>query len=402
MTERKKLSRYSTEFRPRKTRSRIGTRPKPADDLKPLPSGEYRCSIASGELFNAKTGTAGYKLKLVVVEGEHADRVVWHDVWLSEAALPMAKRDLGKLGITSLEQLEQPLPEGIIVNAKVALRKNDDGTEYNRVTRFDVVAIESPEPEPFAPRPTELAERRLDEPTPPASIGRTGQAEQEVPNVMTDLDPSAFASWGIGPGDGGSSIGEPPSPPMPNATPKRKLEREAYLSHFVFGQDFAEYLKRERTEKGYNGPCGADWLFWDIDRPDDLGLALRDARRLAGAILDRYRELDEDDLLIFLSGGKGVHVGIPTVWHPEPSPHFNVIAKLFCLRPGGRGEARHRWLDLLEDAALPGAEFQAPEDRALQAPALARRTDSPEARSRSSSWLGIPSPSRFPAGRRFA
>lgn len=60
-------------------------------------------------------------------------------------------------------------------------------------------------------------------------------------------------------------------------------------------------------------------------------LALCEARRLAGAILDRYRELDEDDLLIFLSGGKGVHIGLPTIWHPEPSPHFNVVAKLFCL-----------------------------------------------------------------------
>jgi hypothetical protein len=124
---------------------------KAADDLRPLPSGEYRCSIASGELFTAKKGTLGYKLKLVVLDGEHADRIVWHDVWLSEAALPMAKRDLGKLGITSLEQLERPLPEGIVVAAKVALRKNDDGTEYNRVNRLDVVGIETPEPEPFAP-----------------------------------------------------------------------------------------------------------------------------------------------------------------------------------------------------------------------------------------------------------
>jgi hypothetical protein len=113
---------------------------------------------------------------------------------------------------------------------------------------------------------------------------------------------------------------------------KAQTDREAYLSHFVFGQDFAEYLKRELTEKGYSGPCGADWLFWDIDRPDDLALALRDAGWLAGAILARYRELDEDDLLIFLSGEKGVHIGIPTVWHPEPSLQFNAIAKLFCLR----------------------------------------------------------------------
>ena len=43
---------------------------KAADDLRPLPSGEYRCSIAGGELFTAKKGTLGYKLKLVVVEGD--------------------------------------------------------------------------------------------------------------------------------------------------------------------------------------------------------------------------------------------------------------------------------------------------------------------------------------------
>jgi Protein of unknown function (DUF669) len=124
---------------------------KAADDLKLLPTGEYRCSIASGELFTAKTGTPGYKLKLVVLDGEHAERLIWHDLWLSDLALPMAKRDLGKLGITSLEQLERPLPDGIVVAAKVALRKNDDGTEYNRVNRLDVVGIEPPEPEPFAP-----------------------------------------------------------------------------------------------------------------------------------------------------------------------------------------------------------------------------------------------------------
>ncbi len=164
--------------------------------------------------------------------------------------------------------------------------------------------------------------------------------------------------------------------------PKAELEREAYLSHFVFERDFADYLEREGSEKGYNGPCAADWLFWDIDRPDDLEHALRDARRLAGTILERHREFDDDDLLVFLSGGKGVHVGIPTVWHPSPSPHFNAIAKLFCLAICRSREHCARWLDLLEDSALPCAELQAPEDRALQAPAHARRTHAPESRSR--------------------
>jgi hypothetical protein len=124
---------------------------KAAEDLKPLPPAEYRCRVASGELFNARSGNPGYKLKLVVMDGEHVDRLIWLDFWLTEAALPMTKRDLGKLGIVSLEQLERPLPDGIIVRAKVALRRDDDGTEYNRVTRLDLVDIERPEPEPFAP-----------------------------------------------------------------------------------------------------------------------------------------------------------------------------------------------------------------------------------------------------------
>ncbi len=36
-----------------------------AKDLGPLPPGEYTFRILSGELFNAKTGTPGYKLTLV-------------------------------------------------------------------------------------------------------------------------------------------------------------------------------------------------------------------------------------------------------------------------------------------------------------------------------------------------
>ena len=122
-----------------------------ADDLKPLPTGEYRCRIIKGELFTAKTGTPGYKLSLEVLEGEHSSRRLWHDLWLSEAALTMTKRDLLKLGIERLEQMERPLPDGIIVTARVALQRGDDGTEFNRVSRFIVVAVEPTAPEPFPP-----------------------------------------------------------------------------------------------------------------------------------------------------------------------------------------------------------------------------------------------------------
>ena len=143
MNTRKKL----TDILEKSTREKIGRiwdSTKAAADLKPLPSGEYRCRVAGGELFNASTGTPGYRIKLVVVDGDHTDQVVWHDLWLSEAALPITKRDLGKIGITNVEQLERPLPDTIIVLARIALQKREDGTEVNRVMRLEIVPSSGP------------------------------------------------------------------------------------------------------------------------------------------------------------------------------------------------------------------------------------------------------------------
>ena len=126
-----------------------------AEDFAPLPPGEYVARILSGELGTARTtGTPSYKLSFVVLEGEHTDRRFWHDVWLTEPAMPMAKRDLGKLGVKSLEQLDSPLPPGIRCKCKLALRRDDDGNEYNRLRSFEVVGIDEPEPDEFAPADT--------------------------------------------------------------------------------------------------------------------------------------------------------------------------------------------------------------------------------------------------------
>ena len=136
----------------RESLSRAWGETQAAEDFAPLPSGEYVARIVGGELFTSKTkGTAGYKLAFRVLEGDHQGRQFWHDVWLTPAALPMAKRDLAKLGVTSLEQLERPLPPGIRCKVKLALRRDDDGTEHNRVKHFEVVGIDPPEQDAFAP-----------------------------------------------------------------------------------------------------------------------------------------------------------------------------------------------------------------------------------------------------------
>lgn len=106
--------------------------------------------------------------------------------------------------------------------------------------------------------------------------------------------------------------------------------RESYLSIFTFPREFRKHFEATRTEAAYNGPCGASAVWWDIDRPDDLERALRDSRRLAAFVLDQFAELDDADLLIFFSGAKGFHVGLPTAWRPAPTPSLHAVAKRFC------------------------------------------------------------------------
>jgi hypothetical protein len=150
MQERKRLSDILPRA-DRKNLDRLWAETEAADDLGPLPAGTYSCRIADGVLFTAKSGTPGFKLTFEVIDGDHAGRRIWHDVWLTPAAMSMAKRDLSKIGITHPDQLEEPLPRGILATVKLALRRDDDGTQRNRVQSFQVTGVEATEPEPFAP-----------------------------------------------------------------------------------------------------------------------------------------------------------------------------------------------------------------------------------------------------------
>lgn len=129
-----------------------------ADDHAPIPAGSYRCGLVDGTAFESKSGTAGYKLTLEVLDGDHARRRLWYDIWLSSKSMPIAKRELAKLGITSAAQLDDPLPEGFVVAAKVVLQTGDDGRTFNKVRSFDVIAVEPPKPDPFAPGETDERE----------------------------------------------------------------------------------------------------------------------------------------------------------------------------------------------------------------------------------------------------
>lgn len=109
--------------------------------------------------------------------------------------------------------------------------------------------------------------------------------------------------------------------------PKAETHRECYLSAFQFGDDFKAHLELHDTTKGFDGLCWARWLWFDLDRPN-LDDALKDARKLAAFIVERYG-LDDDDLLIFFSGSKGFHVGLPLSLCGTllPSADFNRVCR---------------------------------------------------------------------------
>ena len=123
-----------------------------AADNVPIPAGEYTCRLVSGVRDKSPAnGNERYTMTFEVLEGEHAGRRFWHPCWLTPAALPMTKRDVAKIGITSLEQLSQPVPKWIRCHCVVVLRRDDNGNERNRLKSFTVLGIDRPEADPFAP-----------------------------------------------------------------------------------------------------------------------------------------------------------------------------------------------------------------------------------------------------------
>ena len=116
------------------------------------------------------------------------------------------------------------------------------------------------------------------------------------------------------------------------------VEREAYLSEFTFADDFRAHLADTGSTKGFNGACWSPWLWFDLDRDADAGgidAALNDARRLCVQLCDRFAIVD-DALLVFFSGSKGFHVGLPTAgFNPQPSPDFHRITRHFAEHVAG-------------------------------------------------------------------
>jgi len=104
-------------------------------------------------------------------------------------------------------------------------------------------------------------------------------------------------------------------------------EMEAYLSNYVYPQEFVEHVRCHGSVRGYRGPCGGDFAWVDIDR-SDLDEALMDAKRLVLHVTNAL-DADTSSTLLFFSGSKGFHVGIPLHWLPPMEVHFPTRCRKF-------------------------------------------------------------------------
>ncbi len=115
---------------------------------------------------------------------------------------------------------------------------------------------------------------------------------------------------------------------------KAAVDREGYLSAFQFDQGFVDHLATTGSTRGFTGTTWAPFIWFDIDRDEAAGgieRALADTRQLVNA-LDERHGVPRGALVPFVSGGKGLHLGLPTaLWLPPAGEHFHVTAKLFAM-----------------------------------------------------------------------
>lgn len=126
-----------------------------AKEYEPIPEGTYTCHLIEGHLSQSRSGTPCYKCTFRVIDGPHEGRRLWWEIWLTQKAMAMAKRDLAKLGIQRPEQMEQPVPQWLRCRVVVTIETDDSGTARNRVrNNVEVIGKDTPEADPFAPADT--------------------------------------------------------------------------------------------------------------------------------------------------------------------------------------------------------------------------------------------------------
>lgn len=117
-----------------------------------LPAAWYHALVDRGEMVQTKAGKPAYRLMLSVVDPPHAGFVLWRYATMdSPAAVNRAKALLAPLGLTSSAALREQFPapgQVIRVRVLVGIQERADGSIGNDVLRLELVATETPAPNP--------------------------------------------------------------------------------------------------------------------------------------------------------------------------------------------------------------------------------------------------------------
>lgn len=119
-------------------------------------------------------------------------------------------------------------------------------------------------------------------------------------------------------------------------------DREAYLSVYLYPPaDYCRHFVRSGySPRGYAGPAGCRFLLFDIDRADDPGAALADARALVRFLSQRYGPKIDGGLAAYYSGSKGFHVLLELLPGFAPSAVVPATCKRLALAIAAKAGVR--------------------------------------------------------------
>lgn len=107
-----------------------------------------------------------------------------------------------------------------------------------------------------------------------------------------------------------------------------------YLTMFAFPHAFvSDVMNGGQEVKGYEGCVWSPFVWFDIDRENDLPAAIHDTVKLVEHLISLG--LDAANIQVWFSGSKGFHVGIPISMFGEstnPSPQFHAHCKAVAIR----------------------------------------------------------------------
>jgi len=107
-----------------------------------LPPGAYSGTLTMSRIVRSlRTRNVGVALYWDV-QLRHSKKRVWRTLWLSPAALSRTKRELGRLGVRTLADLDNdpPVPAGALCKLVIADRRDRDGYVESRIVHWEVLS----------------------------------------------------------------------------------------------------------------------------------------------------------------------------------------------------------------------------------------------------------------------